>query len=152
MNEQLYTFLLLAATGVALAFLFDCYRVTRNSLKLRWFATAVGDLLYWLLATAVVFLVLLKGNWGEIRFFVFLALFSGAGLYFRFISVYATAILGKTARTIGKVLRIIGVIISYLLFRPVLLPTRWLFHRVVSVGRRLYRWARTTKDGKPPEI
>lgn len=152
MNEQLYTFLLLAATGAVLAFVFDCYRVTRNSLKLRRFATAIGDLFYWLLATVVVFLALLKGNWGEIRFFVFLALFSGAGLYFRFLSVFATAFLGKTARTIGKVLRITGVVISYLLIRPVMLPMRWLYRRVISGGTRLYRWAVTPKTGKPPEV
>lgn len=151
MNEQLYTFLLLTATGAALAFAFDCYRVTRNSLKLRWFATALGDLVYWLLATAVVFLALLKGNWGEIRFFIFLALFSGAGLYFRFVSVYATAILGKTARTIGKILRILGAFLKYFLIRPVLLPMRWLYFRVRSGGRRLYRWVVAPKTGKPPE-
>ncbi|KYZ78270.1 hypothetical protein AXX12_01640 [Anaerosporomusa subterranea] len=152
MNEQLYTFLLLAATGAVLAFVFDCYRVTRNTLKLRRFATALGDLFYWLLATVVVFLALLKGNWGEIRFFVFLALFSGAGLYFRFLSVYATLILGKTARTIGKILRLVGVVISYLLIRPILLPTRWVYRRAISGGTRLFRWATVPKDGKPPEV
>jgi spore cortex biosynthesis protein YabQ len=152
MNEQLYTFLLLAATGAALAFIFDCYRVTRNSLKWRRFATALGDLFYWLLATAVVFLALLEGNWGEIRFFVFLALFSGAGLYFRFLSAYATAILGKTAKAIGQILRIIGVVISYLFIRPVLLPLRWVYSRVIAGGTRLYRWAVAPKAGKPPEM
>lgn len=152
MNDQLYTFLLLMATGAILAFAFDCYRVTRNSLKWRRFATALGDLLYWLAAAVVVFMALIKGNWGEIRFFIFLALFSGAGLYFRFLSVYATAVLGKTAKALGKVLRIIGICISYLLIKPVLLPAGWLYGRMLAGGKRLYRWAVPPKTGKPPEM
>lgn len=150
MNNQLYTFLLLTATGVAVAFLFDCYRVTRTALRLRRLATAICDLLYWLLTTVIVFLVLLKGNWGEIRFFVFLALFSGAGLYFRFVSVYVTAVLGKTARLLARMLRLLMAIINYLLIRPVLLPVRWLYLHLLAGGRRVYRWA-LPGDRKPPE-
>ena len=152
MNGQLYTFLLLAATGVALAFLFDCYRVTRRLLRLRGFATAVGDCVYWLTVTAVVFLSLLKGNWGEIRFYVFLALFSGAGLYFRFVSVYATALLGKFGRGMGRCLRIIGAIVQYLLVKPILLPTRWFYRRTLSGGKRLFAWLKKPEDGNPPQL
>lgn len=152
MNEQLYTFLLLMATGASLAFVFDCYRVTRRSLRLRWFATAVGDLLYWLVATVAVFLALLKGNWGEIRLFVFLALFSGAGLYFHFLSVYAAAVLGKAARIIGKVLRISKAVVQYLLVRPVLIPLRWMTRQLLSGGRRLKRWFSVPTDDNPPKI
>ena len=149
MNEQVYTFLLLAAAGAVLSLLFDCYRVTRNYLRLRWFGTAVGDLLYWLIATAVVFSALLKGNWGEIRFFAFLGLLSGAGLYFHFVSVYAAAIIGKTVRSIGKILQIIAAIINYIIVRPVILPVRWMTRYTAMVARRLYVWF--TSDRNPPE-
>jgi spore cortex biosynthesis protein YabQ len=150
MNEQLYTFLLLAAVGAGLGFLFDCYRVTRNYLRLRWVATAFADLLYWLFAAVAVFLALLKGNWGEIRFYVFLALVSGAGIYFNFISVYVVALVGKTLKSIGKLLRIVKLIINFFLVRPVVLPVRWVSRHLMSAGKRLVRWL-NPKDGNPPE-
>lgn len=143
--------MLLTATGAAVAFFFDCYRVTRNSLKLRKLTTEICDLIYWLLTTAIVFLALLKGNWGEIRFFVFLALISGAGLYFHFVSVYATAILGKTARVIGKVLRLIVAVTNFLFIRPVLLPMRWICRHMIAGGKEVYRRMTLPKDRKPPE-
>lgn len=149
MNDQLYTFLLLAAAGGVLSFVFDCYRVTRNYFRLRWFGTAVGDLLYWLLATVVVFLALLKGNWGEIRLFTFLGLLSGAGLYFHFVSVYAAAIISKTLRSLGKLMRIIAIFVNYVLVRPIVMPTRWIMRYAAALASRLYRWL--MPDRKPPE-
>lgn len=152
MNEQLYTFCLLMVTGAALAFVFDCYRVTRNLLRWRGFVTAAADLLYWLLAAIIVFLVLLKGNWGEIRFFVFLALILGAALYCRFISAYAVWLLGTTARAIGRLLRTVGIVVNCLFIRPWLLPLRWLYRQSVAAGKRLYRCLAIAKSGKPPEL
>lgn len=152
MSEQLYTFLLLLAIGGVLAFLFDCYRVTRNSLKLRWFATAIGDLLYWLVATVAVFLGLLAGNWGEIRFYAFLALFSGAGIYFRFVSMYAVSVLGKAARAVSRLYRFFGTVISLVLIRPVFTPLRWIWRLLRSSGQRTRQWFVSLKNGKPPEM
>ena len=150
MNEQLYTFLLLAAVGAGLGFLFDCYRVTRNFLRLRWAATAISDFLYWLLAAIVVFLALLEGNWGEIRFYVFLALLSGAGVYFQFVSVYAAALVRKVLKSIGKLLNLVKLIVNFTLVKPVVLPARWLSRHLMAAGKRLVRLVKP-KDGNPPE-
>lgn len=151
MSEQIDTFLLLLVIGGALALLFDCYRVTRNALRLRWFATAIGDLLYWLAATAAVFLGLLAGNWGEVRFYAFLALFAGAGLYFRFVSIYAVSILGKAARAVSRLYRFFGTVISFVLVRPILTPLRWGGRLLRSSGQRTLQWLELIKNGNQPK-
>ncbi|MDU4961243.1 MAG: spore cortex biosynthesis protein YabQ [Sporomusaceae bacterium] len=151
MEEQLYTFCLLTATGAALALAFDCYRAVRIALRWRALATALGDLLYWLLAAVTVFGALLKGNWGEIRFYVFLALASGAGLYYRFLSAYVMHLLAKALVVAARLLRMAGAVLRFLLIRPLLLPLRWLFRRAAAVGA-IWRRRFGAKPGNPPDL
>ena len=50
-------------------------------------ATALSDLLFWVIATPVTYAYLLMGNWAELRFYVFLGIFLGLFLYFTVFSV-----------------------------------------------------------------
>jgi spore cortex biosynthesis protein YabQ len=96
---QLETFLCLALTGIALSFLFDCYRLMRGTGSPRGLITATTDLLFWLLATIVVFAVLLNSNWGEIRLYVFVSLLSGVLVYYQLLSRRAMKIIMMGLKT-----------------------------------------------------
>jgi spore cortex biosynthesis protein YabQ len=80
------TFFSLIVASCLLGCIFDSYRTARNTFKLKTLGTSFGDFLYWLFAALAVFAVLIFANEGQIRFYVFLALFLGAFIYFRFFS------------------------------------------------------------------
>ena len=74
-------FLEAVAVGAALGALYDLLRVLRERQKHRWSAI-VPDLLFWLTATAALFLfAILRGN-GEIRLYLGAAFALGGGGYF----------------------------------------------------------------------
>lgn len=83
---QLIIFVLIVATGMGLGCLFDCYRLLRRCVRMSPLATAIGDFLYWLAASAVVFFVVLLVNQGEISFYIFGFLAVGAAAYFYWLS------------------------------------------------------------------
>lgn len=80
--NQVNSFAATVVIGVAAGFCYDYYRVVRGTLRLRKVGTLVGDVLFWLLTTALVFLMLLLGNWGEMRLYVLIGLALGSLVYF----------------------------------------------------------------------
>lgn len=68
--------------GMSAGLLYDYYRAVRTAYKLRKIGTFIGDVVYWLLTTAMVFGMLLWGTWGELRLYVFIGIGLGALLYF----------------------------------------------------------------------
>lgn len=86
LEEQLKLFILTIASGFFLVFCYNVYQVIRNILKLKKTGTIIGDFLFWLILTPLVFIFLFPGNQGEIRFFIFFGLILGILLYLKFFS------------------------------------------------------------------
>jgi spore cortex biosynthesis protein YabQ len=84
--EQWQIFLALGGAGLVLAFIGDCYRVGRYFWRPGLPGTYIGDTLFWLVFTALTFILLMAINWGEVRAYVFLGLGWGFFLYFLFLS------------------------------------------------------------------
>ncbi|GAB6159251.1 hypothetical protein JCM39194_24510 [Desulfotomaculum varum] len=103
--EQFYCFALTIVIGVVAGFCYDLYRVTRGTLKLRRFGTALGDLLFWLVLTGVVFVLLLLGNWGEVRLYVLLGLALGSAIYLNLFSRQTVSVIRWTFRQILQIWR-----------------------------------------------
>ena len=72
--------------GIGLGLVFDLWRVCRVILHSGRLATSLGDLLFWLLATAVVAAVLLAVTYGEVRGWYLLSSALGFILYQELIS------------------------------------------------------------------
>lgn len=72
--------------GMSAGLLYDYYRAVRAVYKLRRIGTFVGDVIYWLVTTAMVFFMLLWGTWGEMRLYVLIGIGLGALLYFHLFS------------------------------------------------------------------
>lgn len=84
--DQFINFFITVAIGLLAGFLFDIYRAVRDLLKLKKVGTCLGDIFFWIVLTGVVFILLLLGNWGEIRFYVLLGIATGAAVYLRLMS------------------------------------------------------------------
>ncbi|MCY9705433.1 MULTISPECIES: spore cortex biosynthesis protein YabQ [Paenibacillus] len=92
LHTQWMTVMLMLMSGLALGLVFDSYRVVAGQFKFPRWTLPVFDLLYWLAATVFVFQMLVKGNQGELRFYVVLGLAAGAWLYAVFLSRITVAI------------------------------------------------------------
>lgn len=101
---QTYAFLMTILAGGIAGFLFDLYRVARSMMRPRQVATAMTDLLYWIVVTPIVFAMLLAGNWGELRFYVLIGLGVGLLLYFQALSPLVVWSVVNLLRGMGHVL------------------------------------------------
>mgnify|MGYP000976646407 CR=1 FL=1 len=99
------TFAITLVNGAILCLLFDFYQIGRRTLRLRAGLTMAGDILYWLVATIIVYGGLLVGNWGELRLYVWLALGCGALAYHRFFRTRAVGAIVRLLQVIGIIKR-----------------------------------------------
>ncbi|MGZ9587104.1 spore cortex biosynthesis protein YabQ [Paenibacillus marinisediminis] len=86
LHAQWMTVLLMLFSGLALGIAYDSYRVVAHQLGFPRWTLPCLDIVYWLAATWFVFQLLVKGNQGELRFYVFLGLALGAWLYYILLS------------------------------------------------------------------
>jgi spore cortex biosynthesis protein YabQ len=149
-STQLNTFLLITVTGILLGVLFDTYRVLRGVFRPQWLITSVADLLYWLVAAGIAFLALMLGNWGELRFYVFIAMIAGVSVYYRLASrsvikliVSLLKLLVRTWRTINKVFVFTVAKPARFVIRTSLLPFRYL-------GKKFSAWCKKRFPPPPP--
>ncbi len=89
--EMAFWFVIL---GVAMGICFDIYRVLRGLIKPNRFMTVIGDLMFWIFITVMVFAGLVFKNWGNIRGYTFMGIFCGFLLYKKTVSrLFVTGIL-----------------------------------------------------------
>lgn len=102
---QLYTFLIFILTGFCIGILFDIFRIFRRSFKTLDFITYVQDMLFWILAGAILLYSIFKFNNGELRGFIFVGIILGVILYLLLLSKYFLKI---SVKIIGFIKKIIG--------------------------------------------
>lgn len=102
--DQLFAFSVTIGIGFLAGILFDIYRVFRGLWGPRKLGTFIGDFLFWLIMTGVVFTLLLIGNWGEIRIYVFIGMALGAYFYVRLLSKKWKELIRKIFIWLNKVL------------------------------------------------
>ncbi len=114
LTSQFYAFLVTILAGVIIGILFDFYRVVRGLVRPRKVFTHLGDLTFWVVSTLVIFFLLLVGNWGEMRFYVFIGILAGIGLYLKCLSRYFIKIFGAAFLIIRKILMLVAKVCSTL--------------------------------------
>lgn len=138
--EMAFWFMLL---GAAMGICFDIYRVLRGLTNPNRFMTVIGDLMFWMFITVMVFAGLVFKNWGNIRGYTFLGILCGFLLYKKTVSrlfvsgilktVYHLKIFFKTV-----IRAVVLPIVS--LGQKMMLPARALFKsikKVVSIPVRI---------------
>ena len=81
-SHELYVLLQSALAGILISFIFDIFRIVRKKVSAGMFLSAAQDILFWILATVIMFFFIYFANKGAIRFYQFLGAFLGSMLYF----------------------------------------------------------------------
>lgn len=131
------------ASGALLGVFLDVYRVLARRFSLRGWPVSLIDLLFWVSSACFVFGILLWSNWGEMRFYIMLAIIAGILFYLRLFTKTVTKILTKLFQFvewfISKLIRLVEVV----LYRPIVLLIVLLWRVVRSV--LLFIWKIITK-------
>lgn len=85
-SEQLILFALMVTMGIVLGIFFDFYRALRVIAEPGKAFTIIGDILFWIVATVLVFTVLMWQTWGEMRAYVLLGLLLGFVIHWYYFS------------------------------------------------------------------
>ena len=103
-SNQCFVFAVCIFCGGAIGFLFDLFRITRRLFRTSNIFATTEDIVFWIVASAVFFAVVLKISSGEIRFFQLVALFIGTVLYFLTISPLIIKVSVLVLRFVARVL------------------------------------------------
>ncbi|MDM8312001.1 MAG: spore cortex biosynthesis protein YabQ [Clostridium cadaveris] len=98
--------------GVLTGIMFDLYRLYRGFTTSK-IVMIIEDILFWILATIVVFIFLLNTNYAFVSAYVYISIGMGILLYLRLFSKILRKFYYKTFRSIYKGIRVIGKQISY---------------------------------------
>lgn len=111
MLMELHMFFTTVYGGLITGFVYDIYRTIRYLSKPKKIMTYLGDLLFWTIAAIILFLTVIKINWGEIRGYILLGFFLGGLIYIKLFSPYiypiCVVVFQKTKNTVKFVLSII---------------------------------------------
>ncbi len=121
LSVQFETLAMMLLSGIGMGIAFDSYRVVSNRLHIGRIWIPIMDLLYWLVATLLIFRVLLAKNDGEVRIYVFLGLLIGTGFYFWLFSSTVISFVVWLIETLHKLFRFLIRCFQLLVIRPLLL-------------------------------
>lgn len=119
--DQLYVFIFTLALGFILGFGYDLYRVGARLLRLKGLGRTAGDIIFWAIAFISVFTLLMLGNHGDVRFYVFLGLCLGAFIYMRLSGGYVEVFLDLLFVWLSRLFSLLGRGL-FLLWRGVTFP------------------------------
>ncbi len=86
LHVQFFTLFMMFCSGLVLGTIFDVSRVLGGKLRLPRWTQPLVDIIYWIVATILVFRLLVFSNEGQVRIFVFLGILIGICFYFAFLS------------------------------------------------------------------
>ena len=115
MSGQVGVFLETITIGVFSGLFYDLFRVFRRYIKHSEFVVHAQDLLYWLIAAAFMFFVILNRYNGQIRVYFFIGFGLGMMFYFQVFSRFITYGLCFVINLILKILEKI----FFILFAPI---------------------------------
>lgn len=87
-NNQIYLFAIYMLCGIVIGIGFDIFRVLRKSFRTSDMVTYIEDILFGILTGIFLIIMLFIFNNGQLRFFIFIAIFLGLLLYLLTISKY----------------------------------------------------------------
>ena len=101
--NQANLFLIFTINGILIGLLFDIFRILRKSFKTSDIITYCEDLLFWILTGFLLLYSIFTFSNGELRFYMFLAVFCGCLIYMLLFSKYFIGINVKIIEIIKKI-------------------------------------------------
>lgn len=134
-TSQFTVFLYTILTGALAGFVYDLYAGFGYVFKLRKAGLWVGDFIFWLVLTPLVYALLLYYNQGEVRFYVLLGLGGGAALYFYLFRKRVRMLVARVIMAVARLLRFAAKVVTGLV-AVVVFPFR-LVYTVIALPFRL---------------
>ena len=97
-------FILFFLLGIVIGSIYDIFRVIRKNFKTSDFVTQIEDIIFLIISGILILCFILKFCIGEIRFYVFIAIFLVISLYFLTISKPYVIILNIVVKFCKKIL------------------------------------------------
>jgi len=123
-------------SGFLLGIILDIYRVLTVRFRIKGWVLSLIDLLYWLISAGLVFGLLFWSNWGEWRFYLFMAVLIGLFLYHQWLSRPVIRVLRVLFKEVERLLRLV----IRLIYALICVPLLWLMRFVQSLLRGLVRF------------
>ncbi|WP_044641830.1 spore cortex biosynthesis protein YabQ [Risungbinella massiliensis] len=122
-------------SGICLGIILDFYQVLKARFRLRGWIVSLIDLLYWFVSGGLVFSLLMWSNWGELRFYIFLAIALGIFLYYKWFHQSVFRFLRVLVQFIEQMVYQLYRLWVFLIVSPVL----WLWSLVRRLVFLIYR-------------
>lgn len=133
---------LMLSSGCLMGMILDLYRILSRRFRFKGWVVSLVDLLYWTVAAGLVFSLLMWSNWGELRFYIFVAILAGWAIYHRWLSAKVSRGIewgmGMVERTLQLILRVLQMMI----WMPILAIWNLLMNilsRILSLLRLILR-------------
>lgn len=136
--DQVYIFLYAILGGAIVAFLYDVLRIKRRAIKTSVILVSLEDILYWLIAAIILFLIVYKSNSGEMRGYIFIGNVIGVILYEE---IFSRIVIGSSMMIINivkKTVMFIWRILSYpfrVLYKVFALPISFILRQIFKIAK-----------------
>ncbi|GFZ99635.1 hypothetical protein GCM10008018_52360 [Paenibacillus marchantiophytorum] len=120
LHVQFQTIFMMFLSGIAIGAMFDVFRVLSGKLRLPRWTIPLVDMMYWIVATILVFRLLLYSNEGQVRIFIFLGMGIGVCFYFAFLTNMVVRFTLILIRIIVALYRFIAKTVEYILIKPII--------------------------------
>jgi spore cortex biosynthesis protein YabQ len=129
LSVQFYTMLAMVGMGSVFGAALDTYnRFLNRKTKKRWLVF-LNDFLFWILQALFIFYILFSVNFGEVRFYVFVALLCGFAGYQALLKDFYKKILERVIQGSISFYRFLVKLATNLIYSPV----KWLILLLVSI-------------------
>lgn len=135
LSTQFYTLFMMIVGGTCLGGLFDFIRVGAGPVKKSRWIMGLLDLLYWCLATSVIFRLLYISNYAQIRGFIFIGLCAGVLLYMLLLQSAALKIWRIFFTVVEKIAHVLARTVYYLIWVPLITLWAVLVHLAVFFSK-----------------
>ncbi|MEI5909504.1 spore cortex biosynthesis protein YabQ [Bacillus spongiae] len=129
LTTQFYTMIAMIGMGGVFGAALDTYhRFLKRPDRSRWIVF-IHDVLFWVVQGLLIFYVLYVVNFGEVRFYIFLALFCGFSAYQALFKSYYVKMLEFTIKLVIAVYRFCRKMFQTLIIAPI----RWIITVIIVV-------------------
>ncbi|WP_100332743.1 spore cortex biosynthesis protein YabQ [Bacillus xiapuensis] len=137
LSVQFDTLLSMIVMGILFGALLDTYqRFLNRPVRSRWIAF-ICDVIFWCAYGGLLFYCLYAINYGEVRFYIFLAVFCGFSAYQAlFKSIYVKVLNGLILLFI-RLFQLIRKSIALLVVMPIAVMLRWIIALIRMIGKSL---------------
>ena len=106
--------------GIIIGILFDIHRSLKSNFKIIKYGSLVFDMLFWILVSAIIFITVNFIESFDLRYYHFVALFSGFILYYSTVSKFILSTFNKiislATNLIKKIVRYVVIILNNLYY------------------------------------